>query len=387
MRVALVHDWINGMRGGERCLSAFLDLYPDADIFTMLHVPGQTTEKIDARVKEVSFLNNLPGAQKIYRLLLPLYPFAIRSWDFSGYDLVISTSHAAAKNIRVANLKTIHICYCFTPMRYIWDQAYEYFGKLTPFLWPIIKLLRRWDVKGSDGVREFVAISSFISARIRCFYYRSSKIVYPPVSSEWIKRPKSSQSSKGEAFLYAGALVPYKKPDMVIAAFNQLKEPLWIIGSGPEEPKLRKMAGPNIKFLGRLSDKELGEYYGRCRALIFPGTEDFGMIPIECMAAGRPVIGYYDGALRETIKGVFPTKEGAARLDTEKATGVFIPKGELGLLSSLISSVYFFIAHEDKFLPGACTEQAERFSVGEFRRAWQEVVREVFSRLGKTPPA
>lgn len=365
MKVAVIHDWLTGLRGGERCLQAFLSIYPEADIYTLLHVPGSTDALIDSRVKGTSFIQKLPGARRYYRALLPFFPLAIRKFDLRGYDLVISLSHAAAKNVRIPK-GTLHICYCFTPMRYIWDQAYSYFGRLTPLLWPVIKFLRRWDYTHSRGVDHFVAISRFISGRIRCFYGRPSEVIYPPVDSSWI-RPLE-EYTPGVAFLYAGALVPYKKPGLVVEAFNRLGVPLWIVGKGPEEKRLRKMAGPNISFLGALSDQELGDVYRRCRALIFPGTEDFGIVPVECMAAGRPVIGIYDGALKESLNALKPWNN--YHLDTTQASGVFIQKNTPGELQSLIDSIDYFISREAEFSPEACRRQAGKFSKENFFKSW-----------------
>ncbi|MBN8548477.1 MAG: glycosyltransferase [Deltaproteobacteria bacterium] len=378
MKVALVHDWLTGMRGGERCLQAFLHLYPQADIFTLLHVPGSTSELIDSHVKETSFLQKIPGARKIYRLCLPLYPSAVRQFDFSGYDLVISLSHAAAKNIRVP-LGVPHICYCFTPMRYVWDQAQFYFGALTPLLWPVIKAIRAWDRRGSDGVDDFVAISDFVAARIRCFYRRTAEVIYPPVDTSWIDPVESGRP--GEAFLYAGALVPYKRVDRVVEAFNLMGERLWIVGRGPEEKRLRKMAGPNIEFFGHVPDRELSSFYRRSRALVFPGTEDFGLIPLECMAAGRPVIALHDGALRETLAGLKPWTSN--ELLPAQASGVFIQNkqgdGEKAQLDSLLTSVYYFIRHEQQFQVDSCVRQARAFSPQRFFEAWETFIAAVDS--------
>ncbi len=377
MRVAIVHDWLTGMRGGERCLSAFLAIYPEADIFTLLHVPGATSAEIDRRVKATSFLQRIPGGRRLYRHMLPLYPLAVRGFDLDEYDLVISLSHAAAKNVIIRNPSTVHICYCFSPMRYVWDQAYEYFGAMTPVLWPVLRALRSWDKRGANGVRQFVAISEFVAARIRCFYGRSAAVVYPPVDTSWIRAPEESRFSRGEAFLYAGALVPYKRPELVIEAFNHINEPLWVVGGGPLEKKLRRMANSNIHFVGQVPDAELAEYYRHCRALVFPGTEDFGMVPIECMAAGRPVIGIYDGGLKETLLGIRPwDKKSRAECVSNEPTGVFI-KPDGNMLSSTISGIYYFIDHEEAFLPEACRRQAACFGVNQFLHGWNEEVARV----------
>lgn len=367
MKVAIVHDWLTGLRGGERCLLAFLKLYPDADIFTLLHVPGTTTEEIDSRIKQSSFISFLPKAASYYRYLLPFYPLAARQLDLREYDLVISLSHAAAKNVRI-NKESKHICYCFTPMRYIWDQAGSYFGKLTPFLWPVIKVLRIWDKRGSQGVDQFVAISRFIAARIRCYYKREAEVIFPPVATGWISPLESYE--KGAAFLYAGALVPYKRPDLVVKAFNRLDEELWIVGSGPEEEYLRTIASGNIKFFGKVSDAKLAEAYRRCRALIFPGKEDFGMIPVECMAAGRPVIARQAGGASETVLGVMPV-QGA--VESDKATGVFFSNDSEQEEDLLFEAIKYFIANEECFKPENCIKQAQKFSFERFKEDWIKV--------------
>ena len=367
MKVALVHDWLTGMRGGEWCLQNFLTMYPQADIFTLLHSPGTTTTEIDQRVKQTSFLQKLPFAKKLYRHYLPLYPFAIRSLDLSSYDLVISLSHAAAKNVKVSQ-DAIHFSYCFTPMRYIWDQAYSYFGKLTPLLWPVIKMLRWWDTRGAQSVDCLIGISQFVCARIKCFYSRESEVLCPPVDSSWIK--PLTQYQKGTAFLCAGGLVPYKRIDLVVEAFRGLEHELWIVGTGPEEKRLKELAPKNVKFFGKVKDQELAGFYRDCRALIFPGKEDFGMIPVECMASGRPVIGRYDGALKETVAGIRPWIDSQDAL--KGSTGVFFqPQASVKKeISALRSALSYFIKHEDAFTPSVCIERAQQFSVSEFYRGW-----------------
>ncbi|RMG40215.1 MAG: glycosyltransferase family 4 protein [Candidatus Dadabacteria bacterium] len=367
MRVALVHDWLTGMRGGERCLKFFLKVYPEADIYTLVHVAGSTDRLIDRRVCGTSALNKLPGIGRYYRLFLPLYPSAISTFDFSDYDLVISLSHAAAKNIHVPE-SVPHLCYCFTPMRYIWDQANSYFGALTLPLWPVIKGLRNWDKRGAEGVTRFAAISKLVKARIRKFYGRRAEIIYPPVDTSWIS---PAHSEKGEAYLYAGALVPYKRPDLVVEVFNDLKKELWIAGSGPMEKKLRRMAGPNIKFLGRVSDIRLAEIYAACRALIFPGKEDFGMIPVECMAAGRAVIGLFSGGLRETVDGV--RYWDSSDIAKEAASGVFFRKSR-EQAKELKNAIGFFENNQELFSPEVCIRQAKKFSPERFLVEWGKFV-------------
>ena len=372
MKIAIVHDWLNGMRGGERVLEAFLNLYPQADIFTLLHVPGATSKQIDDRVKETSFLQSIPGIQKFYRYCLPLYPAAISRFKFDDYDLVISLSHAAAKNVNVPK-HIPHISYCFSPMRYIWDQAEQYFGPAYRLLWPILKLLRKWDRKGGRRATRLVGISKFVAARIRCFYMRRADVIYPPVEASWIKPRKEGE--RGEAFLYAGALVPYKRPDLAVKACTKLGVPLWIAGAGPEEQNLKKIAGSNVKFFGRISDEEFAELFKNCRALIFPGTEDFGLIPLECLAAGRPVIALHSGALRETLSGVKPWD--LKDLAVEKPTGVFIKSGTNDPVASLINSLEWFTENESIFSAEACVKQASLFGLDRFEREWLQLMRDL----------
>jgi glycosyltransferase involved in cell wall biosynthesis len=367
MKVALVHDWLTGLRGGEKCLLAFLDLYPNADIHALVHIPGTTDERIDRAVVGTSWLNRLPMRAKIYRLLLPFFPSAVNSLRLEGYDLIISLSHAAAKNIQVPS-GAVHICYCFTPMRYIWDQAKNYFGFLTPLLWPLVAWLRRWDSAGAKRVDHFVAISRFIGARIRCFYGRGSTVIFPPVDVSWIEA--SENDKPGEAYLYAGALVPYKRPDLVVEAFNSLSLPLWVVGSGPMEEALRKMAGPTVRIFGRLDDAKLADKFRRSRALIFPGKEDFGMIPVECLAAGRPVIGLGAGGLAETLVGIDYhrlAEQGAVEPDL---CGVFIPPSEAGNAEALKRAVLAFESNAPLFQASACKKRAQAFSVDRFRKSW-----------------
>lgn len=370
MKVALVHDWLTGMRGGERCLKAFVDLYPQADIYTLIHVPGATHPDIDSRVKGTSYLQNFPGVRRYYRALLPLFPSAARSIRLSGYDLVISLSHAAAKNIEVLD-GAPHLSYCFTPMRYIWDQAEAYLGRLLPFSWPVVRPLRAWDQRGAQKLAGIVAISQFIAARIRAYYGLQAPVIYPPVDTSWIS-PRA-EGEPGEAFLYAGALVPYKNPDLVVEAFTRMGLPLWVVGSGPLEKTLKAKAGPKVKFFGQVSDADLAERLRRCRALILPGVEDFGMLPVEAMAAGRPVIGLSAGGLRDTVNGLSPWQDIPAD-SPFPYTGVFINRDKTEPLEAFCASVYYFLDQERRFSAKSCVEMAARFSPERFRLEWQSFV-------------
>lgn len=389
MRVAIVHDWLTGMRGGERCLEAFLCLYPTADIFTLVHIPGTTSPLIDSRVKVTSFLSKIPGIRRTYKAFLPFYPLAAALFDLKGYDLVISLSHAAAKNVRVPQ-GVPHICYCFTPMRYIWDQASSYLKGVSYYAaLPLIQALRLWDARGARRVSHFVGISSFIGARIRRFYGRSSSVIAPPVRMEHevphaltAEERAFFDANPEPFFLCAGALVAYKRVDVAVEAFATLDAPLWVVGGGPELEKLKGRATDNVIFLGRVSEAFLWECYVRCRALIFPGIEDFGIVPVECLAAGRPVIGIDAGGLRESVVGFRPWQD--SNLVPSEHSGVFIPKDRCGDASALGEAVRTFFDVEGMFNPEVLKARAESFSYPRFFAAWGDFM----NQLGfSSPPA
>jgi glycosyltransferase involved in cell wall biosynthesis len=390
MKVAIVHDWLTGMRGGERCLEAFLEIYPSADIFALVHIPGTTSARIDSRVKGTSFLNRIPGIAKVYRGLLPLFPFAAWSLQLKGYDLVISLSHAAAKNVRVPE-GVPHICYCFTPMRYIWDQAPVYFRGVMlylaqPLLWP----LRVWDRRGARRVTEFVAISSFIAARIRRFYGRRAVVIPPPVhAASDIPRTLTTEQlailnkRQEPFFLCAGALVPYKRIDVAIDACNTLQVPLWVVGKGPELEALKAKAGRTVQFFGHVSESFLWESYRRCRALLFPGVEDFGIVPVECLASGRPVIAVQAGGASETVDGV---AVGTPRATLpRRMSGVFLPKSSLGSAEALAQAIRYFSSIEPHFQAQDARENAQRFEYAVFFRTWRRFAGQVKIPLGDLP--
>lgn len=319
MKIALIHDWCTGMRGGEKCLEVLCEIYPDAPIYTLLHNKGSMSPIIERHTIITSFIDALPGKAMQYRKYLPLFPFAIAQFDLSEYDLVISTSHAVAKNVRVRN-DAIHICYCFTPMRYVWDMYDHYFGKgkaslpVRLAMMLIAPLLRWWDVKTSVHVTYFIAISEEIRKRIRKHYRRDAEMIYPPVDIEQF----TLSSLQEDFYLIVSALVPYKRVDLAVEAFNTSGKRLIIAGTGPESAKLRSMAKPNIEFLGWQSDDELAQLYARCTALVFPGVEDFGIVPLEAQASGKPVIAFAQGGALETIidgtTGVFFHRQTAESL-------------------------------------------------------------------------
>ncbi len=302
MRVALIHDWLTGMRGGERCLEVFCELFPEADLFTLLHVPGSVSTVIERHRITTSFVQRLPAAATRYRYYLPLFPAAVEAFDLRGYDLVLSSSHCVAKGARRAP-GARHVSYCFTPMRYVWDLYDDYFGRrarplVRALMPPVAARLRRWDRRSTARVDDFIAISRHVASRIERYYGRSADVIYPPVD---VQRFEVADGDAGEFYLVVSALVPYKRLDLAIQAVNRLGRRLLVVGSGPEERALRALAGPGVEFLGWRSDTEIAELYRRCRALVFPGVEDFGIVPLEAMAAGRPVVAFAAGGALETV--------------------------------------------------------------------------------------
>jgi glycosyltransferase involved in cell wall biosynthesis len=321
MKVALIHDWLTGMRGGEKCLEALCELFPDATIFTLVHTKGSVSPVIEAMDIRTSFVQNLPFVAKRYRSYLPLFPIAFEQFDVREFDLVISSSHCAAKGV-IPHPDAFHLCYCHTPMRYVWAMYKEYFGRerlgrVSRIVIPLFaNYLRMWDVASTNRVDRFVANSENVKKRIRRYYRRESDVIYPPVDT---KKSRLSESNEGY-FLIVSAFAPYKRIDLAIEAFNQLGEPLVVIGTGPEEKRLRSMARPNIHFAGWMDSGELGRYYAGCRALIFPGEEDFGIVPVEAQCWGKPVIAYGSGGALETVIG--QPSDGATNL-RGKFTGLF----------------------------------------------------------------
>jgi len=374
MKIAIVHDWLTGMRGGERCLETFLRLYPEADLFTLLHLPGTTSPLIDSHVGGVSCLQNFPYSRTRYRYYLPLYPVAAASLDLSGYDVIISLSHAAAKNVRVPN-GAIHLCYCFTPMRYLWDHAETYFGRLTIPLYPVLSCLRYWDRRGAKGVTHFAAISKLVASRIRRFYGRESDVVHPAIEDSWFQGRLPQR--KGEAFLYAGALVPYKRVDLIIEACNARKVPLWIVGTGPQEASLKARAGKSVHFFGRVDDEQLRQLYMTSKALLFAAKEDFGLIPIECQSVGRPVIGFFDGGLKETVDGVRIWEGKCDSTVVQKSSGIFVrpERTENAAVRSFVDGLDFFLKNEELFNPARCRSFAANFSQSAFLAQWNAFLR------------
>jgi glycosyltransferase involved in cell wall biosynthesis len=304
MRTALIHDWLTGMRGGERVLEALCGLYPDADIFTLYHRRGSTSANIERHRIRTSFVQRLPMAATYYRQYLPLFPMAIEQFDLDAYELVISSSHCAAKAV-VAPGRARHLCYCHSPMRYAWDQFDAYFGAARTgrlaSRWiyrPALARLARWDAATASRVHRFVANSAHVAARIGRYYNRVATIVYPPVDTIFFHRGAVVPSNH---FLIVSALVPYKRIELAIAASARVGASLRIVGDGPDRRRLEAQAGPNVTFLGRLSDEQVRDEYRHALAVLLPGEEDFGIVPVEAQACGRPVVALGRGGALETV--------------------------------------------------------------------------------------
>lgn len=340
MRVAIIHDWLTDMRGGERCLEIFCELFPHADLYTLLHVPGSVSYPIERMPIKTSFIQKLPFSKKGYRRYLPLFPMAIESFNLKGYDLVLSSSHCVAKGV-IPSPNALHIAYVHTPMRYAWNMYDEYFGRNRNWIIPFfIHYLRMWDVTSSHRVDHFICNSHNVEKRIKKFYRREAEVIYPPVDSKRF----SVHDQKENYFLIVSSLVSYKRIDLAISAFNRLDYPLKIIGSGPEEKNLRSKAGPNVEFLGWLPEKAVADCYSKCRALIFPGEEDFGIVPLEAMASGRPVIAYGRGGSLETIISY----DQEDKTEASVPTGLFFHEANG---ASLVDAIERFVTIEKEFDP------------------------------------
>jgi len=367
-RIALVHDWLTGMRGGERCLEAVCELFPQAPLFTLLHVPGSVSPTIERRRIVTSFVQRLPGAATRYRHYLPLFPAAVRGLSLAGFDVVLSLSHCVAKAVRVPP-GALHLCYCFTPMRYVWDLEADYAdgaGWLTRLaLPPMAAALRRWD-RRTEGVHEFVAISRHISERIRRVYGRDAAVIYPPVDLDRFRIAPAVD----DYYLVVSALVPYKRVDLAVLAANRTGRRLLVVGHGPEEARLRALAGPTVTFLGWRSDAEVAQLYARCRAVLFPAVEDFGIVPLEAAAAGRPTLALAQGGALETMVGL---DAGAP------PTAVFFREQTADALAGAIAT---FEAAAHRFEPKALRAHAAQFDRPRFAQRIRDWVDDRWAARG-----
>ncbi len=326
MKVAIIHYWLVGMRGGEKVLEALCEMYPQADIFTHVYVPEMVSDRIRQHNIIPTFINSLPRAARMYKTYLPLMPLALEQLDLRGYDLIISSKSGPAKGI-IAPPDALHVCYCHTPMRYIWNMYHIYrdsAGRVARLVMPpLTHYLRMWDVTSAARVDSFIANSATVARRIHRYYGANSVVIHPPVDTDAFSIVAPSELD--DYYLMAGELVSYKRPDLAVAAFNEMKLKLVVIGGGDMLDEIRRLAGPTVTVLGSQPFDVLKQHYARCRALIFPGEEDFGMVPVEAMASGRPVVAFGQGGATETVaKGL---------------SGVFFAEQTVGAISSAVRSL------------------------------------------------
>jgi glycosyltransferase involved in cell wall biosynthesis len=361
MKVALVHYWLVGMRGGEAVLEALCEMYPSADIFTHVVRPDRISETIKKHAIKTSFIARLPFADRYYQKYLPLMPLALEQFDLRDYDLVISSESGPAKGV-LTSPDTIHICYCHTPMRYVWNMYLEYqqsAGVGVRHLMPwIMYRMRQWDFISAARVDAFVANSENVARRIRKFYRREATVIHPPVDVQAFQ----PASKREDFYLYVGQLVSYKRVDLAIDACNRLGRSLVIIGDGEQRAALQKRAGPTIQFLGRTSPQQLRDSYARCRAVLFPGEEDFGIVPLEASASGTPVIAFAKGGALETV--------------VDRVTGVFFDEQSSG---SLIDAIVDFEKIEHRFQTQQMVAHAAEFSKEQFKQQIAAFIKEQVS--------
>jgi len=357
MRVAIVHYWLVGRRGGEKVLEAICEAYPGADIFTHIYDAEAAGPVISAHKVTTTFIAKLPFARRFYKAYLPLMPFALEALDLSQYDLVISSESGPAKGV-LTRPDAIHICYCHSPMRYIWDQYQLYrssAGFFAKFMMPILSpFLRLWDVIAANRVDHFIANSRFVAKRIWKTYRRDAQVIYPPVTLEDYS---VADHPTLDYYFFISQLETYKRPDIVVEAANRLGKRLILVGAGTEAERLRALAGPTVTLLGRQTTGEIAHLYKNCRALLFAGIEDFGIVFLEAMASGRPVIAYAEGGALDAI--------------VEGKTGMFFREQTP---EALMQAILAFEAKADGFDPAVIRAHAETFSSDCFKAKFKDAV-------------
>lgn len=372
MKVAIVHDWLVTYAGAERVLEQMLAVYPDADLFSLIEfVPEEERAFLGGRTVQTSFLQRLPGVRRRYRSFLPLMPLAIEQFDLSGYDLVLSSSYAVAKGV-LTGPDQLHLCMCYSPMRYAWDLQHQYLRETgrnglrgVPARW-LLHRMRMWDYRTASGVDGFLAISQYIARRIWKVYRRESTVIYPPVDVDSF----TPEGPREDFYVTASRMVPYKRIDLIVEAFAAMpNRRLIVIGDGPEASRVRARGGPNVQFLGQQPFPVLRDHLRRARAFVFAAEEDFGIAPLEAQACGTPVIAYGKGGVRETVHG----------LDSSSPTGVFFQEQSV---PSVVAAVESFEQQPECMDPVACRQNALRFSAERFRREFAEYASGEMRRFG-----
>lgn len=362
MRVAIVHHWLISLAGGERVVDGIASIFPEADVFTLFLDKRKLPPALHARKIRTSFLDKIPAARRAHRHLLPFFPLAVEMLDLSGYDLVISSDSGPMKGV-LTDPHSVHICYCHSPMRYLWDGHAAYLRRMSPMTQAIFGLtshyVRNWDYAAAQRVDRFIANSRYVAGRIRKYYRRDSTIIHPPINTS-----ESFLADHHDAYYLAvGRLVPYKRTDVLIEACSKLNRRLVIAGDGPEMKRLRKISAKNVTFLGEVDEPHLRNLYAHCRALLFAADEDFGMVALEAQSYGRPVIAFGKGGSLETVIGTYaPVSE--QEPDGEKAsTGVFFREQTA---DSLAAAILSFESCEGMFSPHAIQAHAREFDTSIF---------------------
>jgi glycosyltransferase involved in cell wall biosynthesis len=370
LRIAIVHYWFVNRRGGERVVETMAEMFPQADLFSLLVDWEKMPPSLRGRTIRTSFLQNIPAGKRWHRHLLPLYPLALEQFDLSGYDLVLSSESGPAKGVLTSS-RTCHVCYCHSPMRYVWDLYHGYrkgrsMGMLSrPVFTLASHYLRLWDAASAQRVDYFVANSKNVAARIRKHYRRDAQVIHPPVQVQ----AGYLADRIDDYYLLVGQLVDYKRADLAIEACNRLGRRLHVVGEGEQFRRLRRLAGPSIVFCGPLSDHDLREQYAHCRALLFPGEEDFGIVPVEALSFGRPVIAYGRGGAIETINGFYLHRPSLAAA----SSGIFFPEQTP---ESLLEAILAFEKVEHEFSPFLIKQSAERFDGLHFREKFVDFLSE-----------
>ncbi len=373
MKIALAHDWLNQMGGAENVLEELVNMYPAAPVFTTIYAPTLMPAAYQRWNIRASWLNRAPAIHRHHQPYLPLYPAAVSSLNFDGYDVILSNKSGFIHGLPHSP-QQLHICYCLAPTRYVWDYdgyaVREGFGAwLGRLIGPVVNRLQRWDfnaaqltsVENGKGVDHFIAISKEIQARIKKFYNRDSVIIYPPVDTARFK-PADKNSPPGDYYLIVSRLIPYKRIDLAVQAFNRLGKRLIVVGDGRDRAALQAMAGPTVEFKGRLPWANVVDLMAHCQAFLFPGFEDFGIAPVEAQSAGRPVIAFARGGALDTV--------------IEGETGLFFREQSV---EALIAAVEAF--EKQSFDPTAARANAELFSTARFRREMGEFVAQKWARF------